>query len=223
MTRQRTWNTGWMAMILLALVGLLLCLGGCEAFETQDARVQTMQQAAHYAAVSAEGAQQAVDFYTAKGAEIDAKLATVSDEALRNDLLAAKARTDELIARYRATFNQSVQTVKALDSEIQKASNDGDLVIAAVNAAAPWIPGPWGGIVQVATPIIVGLIGMLFGKKKGKQEGEADAQAIAAAIESAKSDAGVVNFADPTTIKILDAYLTKSQKELVDAGQKLAA
>lgn len=216
-------ETRWIALLLLTLVGLLLCLGGCEAFKTQDARVQTMQQAAHIAAVSAEGAQQAVDFYTAKGAEIDAKLATVGDAALRDDLLKAKARTDELIAKYRATFDQSVATVRALDAEIQKADNDGDLVVAAVNAAAPWIPGPWGGIVQVATPLIVGLIGMIFGKKKGKQEGEADAQAIAAAIESAKSDAGVVNFADPMTVKILDAYLTEQQKKLVDAGQKLAA
>lgn len=205
----------------VAVLALSLC--GCSFVESLGGnsaeRTAALRDAAAKTAQVAEAADKGIAYYTERSAKIESMLQGMSDGPIKDELVKAKATADAKIVEYREVFDKAVLTSKTLADEMSRATNDLDTVQAVVTAAAPWIPGPWGGLVATLAPVVFGLIGGLIGKRKG----EGDAKAIAAAVESAKTPDGVVNFADPQTVKILDAYLTAHQKAIIDAGQKLAA
>lgn len=110
-----------------------------------------------------------------------------------------------------------------LSAELDKAQDAVGVAQAVVNTAAPLIPPPYGPVIAVTAPVLLGMLGMFFGKKngvqQGKQEGRQDAVNQARALEAVKSQDNTINFDDPQVKKTLDLLLGPSGKQIVDEAQ----
>ena len=110
----------------------------------------------------------------------------------------------------------SAELSQAVTSAIAAAEADSELASAqaakeAVDVVAPFIPGPWSGV-------LTGLAGLALGLLRARANRKA-AVGMAQAIETNKDDAGVLNLTDKITANRVSSAMGASGKRIVDEAQ----
>ena len=138
------------------------------------------------------------------------------------DAAAAKAKADEIAAIKAAAEQRAaasaaeIERLKAQEAKRQQAdaaqlAKGGEVA----GAVLPFVPAPYGELAGLVIGAVGG-IGAWFGRQRAAKF-KAIAEAIPAAIEKAQTEAGVVNFDDPATRKLLKAEIGPEAHALVRA------
>lgn len=197
------------------IVLLSVCLvtaGGCnDQTSTIKSTISQLQQAMETTQAHYDAADQALQALNATAETLPD--GSVKDVVLKLAMQAqeAKAKAENLIEEYKPALAQLNDVLQQQDD-----SNLGDLIAAALNSAAPFVPPPYGAMLSLGAVLAGGIAGFF----RGKQSGDANGVNIATAIEAAKDPNGVVNFSDPHVVATIDKVMTAAAKTVVDRAQK---
>jgi len=192
-------------LVLMAFAAVLLV--GCDS--GQMARMREALSSARQTAATFDGA---VDQLKQKKAEVDAAIADMPDGPEKTEAKAVSEELAQWIARYDRGRLLAMEKITELEAKLATAQDEIDAFEAVGTTAAPYA-----GVYAPLVALAVGFAASVWRAVKNGKAAKAGADVIRA-VETAKVN-GVVNFADPATVKVLSAVMSEGGKALVDKVQ----
>lgn len=205
-------------LTLPILLIALIFTAGCNSDQLESLKLRS-EQANHVVQTSNDVVQQA----EAQRDVIVEQFKDLPPGPERDALLEKAQKYSTIIEEYTELGNRAAETLDSLNAQIQQADDGLDVAQGVIVSAANFIPPPYGQIVSVLTPLVIGVVGLFIGKKKGRKEGleigTEKAIGVARSIEVVKDPAGKVDFGDPEVKRRLSLLLGAEGKAIVDTAQ----